>query len=208
MSDENTTRTLKEAESLLDSIAPSNEPWVRHSRQAALIAGKIADALAEAGCDVNPEHVRICALLHDVGRSIDHGYLHGWEGCKILRERGFGLYAKCCVSHWFKGRTKETIVAENINREIAMFEVEIHDEVGADTFELEEKIVALADSMALVDGVVTIENRYDEAEGRYGKSAWIAGNRRISHILMDEIESLLGNRLETLFPELKGGGGV
>jgi len=199
MSDEHPTHTWEEAEELLNSLASADEPWVRHSRKTSEVAGRIADALAEAGHKVDPVHVRICGLLHDVGRSVDHGFLHGWEGYQIMMERGFGAYAKCCVSHWFKGRSKKLIHEENVSLETALLEKDIYDEVGAGTFELDEKIVALADSMTMIESVVSIDERYDEAEERYGVSPWITGNRRISHALKAEFDTLLGYDLETLW---------
>jgi putative nucleotidyltransferase with HDIG domain len=203
MPTEHPARTWEEAEELLRSLAPPDEPWIHHSPRTSEVAGRIADALAEAGQNLDPAYIRICGLLHDVGRSVDHGFLHGWEGYRIMMERGFGAYAKCCVSHWFKGRSKKLIHDENISLETALLEQDIYDEVGADTFELDEKTVALADSMTLVEKVVTIDERYDEAEERYGISPWITGNRRISHALWEEFSTLLGYDLETLFPELK-----
>ena len=91
-------RTQEEIEALLASLAEPDEPWIQHVRKTADVAGRIADALQKNGIEIDTELVRTSALLHDVGRSRDHGYLHGWEGYQILIEKGFGIPSSLFLS--------------------------------------------------------------------------------------------------------------
>lgn len=192
----------QEALGFLHRLAPEEEGWVTHSVKTAEAAFRISKALRDAGSDTDPERVRVEALLHDVGRSEGHGHLHGWSGYKLMKEQGLEEYARPCVSHWLKGRTPEEIMHES-----PALDPEFVDHVfrvtGCAEFTLDERIVALADSMTSFDLFVTVRERYRDARIRYGESDWLDTNERISEEIKSEFDRALGRDLYELFPEIK-----
>jgi putative nucleotidyltransferase with HDIG domain len=176
------------------------ENWHRHSIAVSELAHAIADALLEAGIGVDTDYVTIGALLHDIGRSVDCGSLHGWEGFRILQPTPLRRYAPPCVTHWLKGRDYERIMQEgDLPSEL------VSDILSAGSFEslpLEDKIICVADAMARGDDVVPIEARYVDARERYGSNPWITTNEKLTLEFKQELDRLLGADLYSLFPGL------
>jgi hypothetical protein len=144
--------------------------------------------------------VVVGALLHDVGRGIDCGTLHGWEGFKMLSGTQFRRYAGPCVTHWLKGRSFEQIEDEGDLPLETVCEI-----LRAGNFEempLEDRIICVADAMAQSDEVVPIEDRYVDARERYGTNAWIETNERLTLEFKKELDDLLETDLYSLFPGL------
>lgn len=186
------------ARSLLEELAVPDAPWRLHS----LETGRVADAIAGRVAVRSPQQpldpcwVEACGLLHDIGRSRAHGMAHPLEGFRLLEERGLGHLAKPCVSHWLKGRTRCEL-AQNPDFSRPLLD-ELDSSLDLDCFTLSEKIVALSDSLVQHDRVVTIEERYRDAQDRYGPSRWMADNQRISLALFAELDALAGQGLGRL----------
>ena len=105
--------TAAEAERVLEAHSPPGETWPRHCRKVALIARTVAEALLVAGASldqtldpwwsegeassadaVSVDDLSAWALVHDIGRSRDHGPLHGWVGFELLSALGFAATAR------------------------------------------------------------------------------------------------------------------
>ncbi len=148
------------------------------------------------------DYIVLGALLHDIGRSVDCGTLHGWEGFKLLAQTPFRRYASPCVTHWLKGRSRQQILDEGDMSPELVTEI-----MSAGNFEelgLEDRIICIADAMARGDEVVTVKDRYIEARKRYGSNPWIETNEKLTLEFKDEIDILLIRDLYSLFPKLSG----
>ncbi len=186
------------ASALLDELAERFTPWRLHSLETGRVAGVIARGVAAHSPErpLDPCWIEAAGLLHDIGRSRSHGMAHPIEGFRLLSERGLGHLAKPCVSHWLKGRRRSEL--EKVPEFSRTLLDELASSVDLDCFSLSEKIVALSDSLVQHDRIVTIEERYREAQDRYGPSRWMADNERISLALFAELDALAGQRLGSL----------
>jgi HD superfamily phosphohydrolase YqeK len=194
--------TIGDALRFVEGLANPGEPWLVHSRKVAEAAGRIAVALRSSGVPLDVEEITAMALFHDVGRSLDHGHLHGWSGFKILKDAGLCDYARTCVSHWLKGRSVEVVLDESEFLE-EDFVRSVFKEAGVSEFTLADKIVSLADSMTRLDEITTVADRYAEARTRYGDSQWMRTNERISLEIKNEFDAIIGRDIYELFPEIK-----
>ncbi len=78
----------------------------RHSEKVADKALEIANKITKANVDKNL--IEIGSILHDIGRSKNHGLTHALLGGKILKERGFSeKLARICETHLLGGIDKE-----------------------------------------------------------------------------------------------------
>jgi len=174
------------------------EKWRRHSLATGVLAERIASALKEERID--RDRTVAGALLHDIGRELSCGVLHGWFGYLLLRsDRRLRACARFCVTHWLKGKTEEEIrrssdLSENLIRTI----------LAAENFQwltLEDIVVCVADAMAQGDVLVDIESRYADARTRYGDSVWISENLRRTLEFKKQIDRIIGYDMYSLFSE-------
>lgn len=170
---------------LLEEQCGADAKVVRHTA----IVADMAHSIAKAWGDVDAEFVETCAWLHDIGRSVDHGPRHPLEGFLILEELGFIGYAPTCISHYTKGRARDAITGEP----------EVLDAMWTccdlSTFPAEERIVALADFLAVRDTKGTIKARYNDLVERYGSSEFLDGSRAAAKAIRREFEERTGLRL-------------
>jgi len=155
------------------------EPVREHTR---LVAG-MARAMAELWEGVEPEFVEACAWLHDVGRAIDHA-THPLEGFRLLVKEGHPGYAPTCISHYTKGRGFDEVPNEELWRACDL-----------STFEPHERIVALADFMAVREKKGTIDERHADLVERYGGGEFLDGSLAIARRLKREFEERSGRDL-------------
>lgn len=193
--------SFEEAVRLLDRLAPGDHLWKKHSYCVAEVAHILAQALLEEGEKLDPHFIRIAALLHDAGRAKTHGPLHGWVGYVLLRKEGVEHYARGCIVHWLKGRTEAEVLADGKLSPRFVRRLYLHFKLPHLT--LTDKILALADSLVMHDRVVPLEKRYADLQLRYGKSDWLQRHEQMSREYQEEIESLLGCKLETLLARLQ-----
>jgi 8-oxo-dGTP pyrophosphatase MutT (NUDIX family) len=167
------------ARKLFTGRFPGSHPVVAHTR---LVAG-MAHAIAAAWGGLDAGFVEACAWLHDVGRCIDHRN-HPVEGFRLLVELGYPGYAPTCISHYTKGRPFEELPREELWRSCDL-----------STFEPHEKIVALADYLAVRERKGTIEQRHADLVARYGASRFLDRGREIALGLKREFEERSGREL-------------
>jgi hypothetical protein len=138
------------------------------------------------------------ALLHDIGREVSVGTLHGWYGYLLLsKDKNLISCARYCITHWLKGRTEKEILEqsslpENLVKKI----LRKGDFVN---LSYEDIVVCVADAMAQDDVLVDIENRYEDARRRYGDTVWVNENYRKTLEFKSRLESILGCSLYSLF---------
>jgi putative nucleotidyltransferase with HDIG domain len=186
---------LERARRLIHALAAPGEAWLKHSLKVGEVTKRIVRGVLDRYPElpVDPETVEAAAVLHDIGRSRDHGIGHPVAGMELLFEEGLGHLAKPCISHWLKGRKREALeknpyfIPERLDVLYGRFDL--------DTITLSEKIIALADSLVQHDRLVPLKDRYEEARKRYGASPWMRENERISALFIQEIEDILGGSL-------------
>ena len=186
--EEELTSLLPDREFVLELLKKLRVPYSvrRHSLQVAEIAIDIANNIKRA--KVDKKLVEIGALLHDVGRASTHGFGHGFNGGKILRERGFPEeLARICERHILGGLDKEDAKSVGL------------PEKNFYPVTLEEKIVSLADKLTVRSRQVSvnesinksINDRFQIWFNKYGKSKiLLKGKERIEKI-QKEIEDLM-----------------
>ncbi len=177
------------AEALLVELVGSGAPVVAHT--AAVVA--MARTLAEIWGGLDASFVAAAAWVHDIGRSVTHGTEHTLEGFRLLVARGLGGYAAPCLSHFTKGRPRAAC---------GPFGDALWAACDLDTFEVEERLIALADFLAAGDRRVTLEERHRDLTARYGRSDFLDGSLEISRRLKAEWEGRTGR---DLYRELRCG---
>ena len=151
-----TERLLIEAEQL------NPGPWVSHSRNVALCAGKIAAAVG-----LMPEKAYVLGLLHDVGRRAGIGQLkHVYYGWKYMNDLGYPAVAKICLTHSYNTHRFEDDMAkldispEQVNEVKSALETYVFDDY--------DRLIQLCDSIATADGIVDVVERMSDVKARYG----------------------------------------
>jgi len=180
------------ARALLEAKVGGGAPVVAHTAQ---VAG-MARLLAESVGGVDPAYVECCAWFHDIGRAKTHGLRHPMEGFSLLAAEGLGGYAPCCLSHFTKGASREDLLADpHVGPSLTE---EMWGACDLETFPLEERVVALADFLAVGDRRGRIEEREADLVRRYGPSPTIARNARLSRALLVDLEARAGRPLYPL----------
>lgn len=189
------------AQAFLDRHAPPGESWPLHCRQVAKVARKVGEELAARGARVDPDLLEVQALLHDIGRSLTHGPLHGWTGFVLARAHGHALEGRGCLAHWLKGRAPEELRGGRltdafIGRAFAVFE--------QDPWCLADSVVSLADSCVQHTTIVSLEARHADLLRRYGDSLWMRRAAELAGQHAAEVSAALGSPVEELLAPLHG----
>lgn len=132
---------------LKENSVPKN--IVRHSEKVKEFALKLAEQLQENGERVNLNLVKAGALLHDIDKiqTIKGKGSHGEQGYKKLKEKGFFKVAEIVKKH----------VLERVN------------ELNS----IEEKIVFYADKRVQDNKIVSLKERLEHVEKKYGSNSEI-----------------------------------
>jgi len=120
---------------------------LEHCKQTNKVAVFLADKLKEKGIDINVELVDAASLLHDVGRTGEKDTVfnskHPGEGYRRLKDK-YPEVAECVLTH------------------------------GAETdttnLSWEQKIIQYADKRSKENTIVTLEERFNDADGRYDET--------------------------------------
>lgn len=126
--------------------------WIDHSYWVAEAAKHIARAL---GKDENFFYV--AALFHDIGRCIpSSGDLHAINGYKFMCSKGYLEIARYCWTHEYHGPFH---MKKYNSEELKEFREKDIDFIKAIELNDDDKIIQLADFLAVQEGYVTIEQR-------------------------------------------------
>jgi len=164
------------ARALLEEHCGPEASVVAHT---ALVA-KMARAMAERWEGVDADFVEACAWVHDIGRSVDHAR-HPLEGFRLMVRLGYPGNAPTCISHFTKGRPRESFPADDAYAD------DLWRSCDLSAMTPEERIIALADFMAVGDTKGTIEQRHADLVARYGASPFIDESLAIARGLLAEI---------------------
>ena len=157
-----------------------NQNIVNHSIAVADKALEIAENLKNNGVTVDITLVEIGALLHDIGRSKIHGWLHAIEGGNIIREKGFSeKIARIAETHILGGFSKKDcqILALPVKRYLPET--------------IEEKIVCYADKLTKGTIYLTVEQRFDLWIDEYGDTPILKNAKKRVKKIEKEIQKLL-----------------
>lgn len=185
--------TRNEAEMLLQEAGKMNPgPWESHSRYVAYYAQKIAE-----NCDgMDPEKAYIVGLLHDIGRRFGWTYIaHVIDGYNFLMEKGYDEPARICLTHSFNVKDINTYIGKKdiSDEQYSQIENFLH------SFEYDDydRLIQLCDSFVLPTGPVSLDERMDDVEKRYGYYPEIKRNN--NYKLKKYFEDKMNKSLESLF---------
>jgi len=146
-------------------------------------------------------------LLYDIGRIKGNtGVRHTIDGYNFLKEQKYDDIARVCITHAF--------ITQDVTNTIGEYDV-TNDEYDFLRQYLEntkyneyDKLVQLADSMAMPDRFVLLETRLMDVCLRYGMNENMLESVKEVFKMQAEIEEKLGHSIYRLFPEIKDNIGV
>ncbi len=141
------------------------------------------------------------ALVHDIGRSVEHSYLHGWQGYVLLRDLGHAATGRGCIQHWLKGRSEKELRQSRIPSDFL-------DEVLAclepPDWLLEDSIVSVADSSVAGVEIVTLHERHADLARRYGDSDWLRRHASLANEQAAQISQVIARPVAELIAPMLG----
>ena len=151
---------------------------IHHMMAVSRKATKIAENIANV--KINLQLVKIGALLHDIGRSVTHGFNHGIIGADIIRNLGYSEdLARIAEIHILGGLSIEDAKAFGLPPK------------DYQPRTLEEKIVCLADKYFTGTKEVSIEERFQHWIDKWGKTKFLMKHLNKVENLEDEIMHLI-----------------
>jgi len=186
---------------LLLSHAPQGETWPIHCQQVARVARCLADALLVAGAHLKPDDGEAQALVHDIGRSADHGHLHGWAGYQLMADIGHAATGRSCITHWLKGRSEDELLAAGVPDELLS---EAISNLDPPEWLLSDSVVSLADSSVAGKEIVPLSKRHDDLRQRYGSSKWLDRHAQLAEQHATQISDALQRPVVDLLEPLYG----
>ena len=153
--------TEKEAIALLKKYSKDKDSFEKvlaHSKAVQKFALEISKDIP----DIDPEHIRIGSLLHDIGRFDcweKNPEKHGIRGAEILRDENLPEYALVAERHLGAGISKEDILERNIN-------LPLKDYIPVTK---EEKIITHADNLIHRDKRVSLKECMERYEKMINK---------------------------------------
>ena len=175
------------------SMYGADAAWTRHCVAVSRVAERAGDLLS-GRCDIDREHLRVGALLHDIGRYKTHDpVLHGVEGYRLLTGRGHHREARICASHILYGLSREEAVRYGL------------PDLDFLPRTMEERLVPLIDSVVEFDRPTTLDRRVASIMRRYQGNAWFLERMAVAHerarTFLDELDREHGLQLERVAAE-------
>ncbi|MEM0054127.1 MAG: HD domain-containing protein [Nitrososphaeria archaeon] len=165
-----------------------NEYLIKHSVLVTKIAHKIVEYLKKKGYKVDEKAVLKGAILHDVGRTLEHSVRHGYLGGEILRKKGYEeTICQIVEKHVGGGISREESIKLGLPEKDYLPST------------LEEKIVCLADKYVEDNNISPLEITLNKLEQQLGKDNM--ANQRILMIKM-EIENLMQRSMNEIINEI------
>lgn len=151
---------IQTAEAALELAGRLNPgPWEAHSRNVGVAARNIAAKVP----GMDPERAYIFGLLHDIGRRVGVVDIptHVIEGYRFCMAQGWDEAARICMTHsWPLG-------AAELSGEPAT-QAEIRAYLSALTYDDDDRLIMLCDSLAADYGFCILERRFVDVARRYG----------------------------------------
>ena len=186
--------SVSKAKEILEQANEMNPGgWYDHS----LVVGEVAYKIAEA-LNLDKEKAKAFGYIHDIGRRVGRCALkHIYEGYKYLTDLGYTDAARICLTHSFFEPNAENVIG---NWDMKDTEKEfVKKYINNTTFDIYDRIIQMADTIALSTGVTTLERRMVDVFFRYGFDENTEYNFRVRLKLQNEIEEKLGYPIYKLF---------
>lgn len=186
-----------EAERLLDEAENMNPgPWAAHSRTAATAAQRIAACVP--GMDA--ESAYILGLLHDIGRRYGiAGMRHITDGHRFMTSLGYSGAARICMTHSFPLQIPASLLDWDGSEEDKDFVYRYIPQIAYDDY---DRLIQLADALALPQGFCLIEKRMVDVALRYGFNDYTLQKWQAHYTVKHHFESKIGRSIYTLLPEI------
>lgn len=188
--------TEKEAMVLLEEANKLNPgPWFEHS----INVGKAAKAIAKSCENLDEEVALVCGLLHDIGRRYGVTSMrHSIDGYKFLKEKGYELPARICITHSFPYQDMRSVFGEwDCSNEEYEF---VKDYVEKQEFHDYDKLIQFCDALALPDGCCLMEKRLIDVALRHGLNDYIIPKWEAIFSIKDHFENLMGKSVYSVLP--------
>jgi len=153
---------------------------------------KAARLIAKEFADLDVDKAEILGLLHDVGKTRRECVCkrhHSVSGYEYMMEEGYPDVARICLTHTFPFKNFSGAMKD------LMFDKEddikfVKEYLANTDFDLYDEIIQLADIMALEEGFVTIEKRFDDIVKRYANE-----DMRENQPLYNKLKEKLGSEI-------------
>jgi molybdenum cofactor cytidylyltransferase len=177
------TPNTKQCDTILSLSYGVPERVRTHGRKVAQIAVCLGRALAGSGLEIDLDRIRAGALLHDMAKGVKN---HALVAERMLNRMGFGGVAPIVGAHTDLILAAIPVIAET-------------------------EIVHLADKLVKEDRIVTIEEKFQWALGRWRHDpialACINRRRTVAFRLQEQVEAKLGLELKALLNASSGTAG-
>lgn len=183
--------------------ASDSDNWAVHSLCVGHAAERIATALCQKSCELDPDHVAALGYVHDIGKhdGAKSFAQHMLDGYNYLLALGYDENdASICLTHSFLCSddpfcTLSTQLDAKRDERLVAF-------LKNHSFSLEEKLIALCDAMCVRE-VMIMEERLVDVISRHGMGPSTQKALLAALSLKHEFDDLLGANIYTLFPEIK-----
>jgi len=188
--------TLPQAETYLPEAQALNPgPWVHHS----IWAARAAQAIATHHPDIDPAAAYILGLLHDIGRRVGvTGMRHTLDGYRFLQSQGFEDAARSCLTHSFPIKDVAFITGKWDGSAAELRFVE--DYLARIEYTVYDRLIQLADTVALPSGFCLIEKRFVDVTLRYGFNVHTLQKWRAFLDLRQEFEAAIHCSIYAVLP--------
>lgn len=188
--------TRVQAHAMLANAAALNPgPWERHS----LVTARVAEAIARAHPDLDPEDAYVMGALHDIGRREGITSMHHIiAGYRYLTALGYDEVARISLTHSFP--------VKNIHAAAGRWDAtpEEQDEVRRYLIGIEytpyDRLIQLCDALSLPSGPCLMEKRMVDVVRRYGFNDWTLGKWEAYDDLLSTFEAEVGGSIYALLP--------
>ena len=181
---------------LLEAEQLNPGPWSAHSRVAAAAARNIAARLP--GMDSSAAY--IMGLLHDIGRR--HGVAgmrHITDGYHFMTALGYSSAARICLTHSFPLQDPKSMLGWDGSEEDRAFVYRCIPQLEYDDY---DRLIQLADALALPHGSCLIEKRMVDVVLRYGFNEYTAQKWKAHYAIKQYFEDRIGQSIYALLPDV------
>jgi len=172
--------------------------WVRHSRNVAEAAGRIAESCGR----LDAEKAFVCGLLHDIGRRTGIAAMrHIIDGYDYAISKGWEEVARVCLTHSFPIKDIEyDIGKKDITGEQYAF---IRDYLNRIEYDDYDRLIILCDALADAEGFCILEKRFVDTARRYGIFPFSVDRWNKTFEYKSYFEKMLGRSVYALLPGME-----
>lgn len=189
--------TRQAAEELVrEGEARNPGPWGNHSRMAAAAAQHIAANVP----GMDSEAAYILGLLHDIGRRYGvAGMRHITDGYHYMVQLGFPHAARICMTHSFPLQEPRAMLGWDGSTADKAF---VYNYIQSAEYDDYDRLMQLADALALPGGCCLIEKRMVDVTLRYGFNDFTVQKWNAIFSVQRYFEDKIGDSIYTGLPYL------